>query len=103
MLATSRSWKRQGKILPWGLQRNIALLTPDLSLVLLSRLGALKGSLVLFPVRAHVVACQVPGGGRSRSNHTLVFLSLSYSLPPLSLKINKYRKKTNLIQGSFRF
>lgn len=31
MLATSRSWKRPGKILPWGLQRDIGLLTPDFS------------------------------------------------------------------------
>ena len=39
-----------------------------------------------------LVAGQVPsGGGCMRGNHTLMFLSLSFSLPsPLSLKINKY-------------
>ena len=45
-----------------------------------------KQSLVLFPVRAHAwVAGQVPCRGSVRSNHTLMFLSLSFSLPsPLS-------------------
>ena len=45
-----------------------------------------KGSPVRFPVRAHAwVAGQVPSGGHVRSNHTLMFLSLSFSLPsPLS-------------------
>ena len=48
-----------------------------------------KGSLVLFPVRAHAwVAGQVPSRGCMRGSHTLMFLSLSPSLP-LSLKINK--------------
>ena len=44
-----------------------------------------KGSLVQFLVRAHAwVACQVPGRGRMRGNHTLMFL-LSFSVPsPLS-------------------
>ena len=37
---------------------------------------------VQFPVRAHVwVAGQVPSRGRMRGNHTLMFLSLSPSLP----------------------
>ena len=41
-----------------------------------------KGLLVQFPVRAHAwVAGQVPSRGRSRSNHTLMFLSLSFSFP----------------------
>ena len=45
-----------------------------------------KGSLVQFPVRAHVwVVGQVPSGGYVRGNHTLIFLSLSFFLPfPLS-------------------
>ena len=45
-----------------------------------------KGSLVQFPIRAHAwVAGQVPSGGHMRGNHTLMFLSLSFSLPsPLS-------------------
>ena len=48
-----------------------------------------KGSPVQFPVRAHTwVASQVPSRGHSRGNHTLMFLSLSFSLP-LSKKINK--------------
>ena len=48
-----------------------------------------KGLPVRFPVRAHVwVAGQVPSGGHTRGNHTLIFLSLSPSLP-LSLKINQ--------------
>ena len=49
-----------------------------------------KGSLVRFPVRAHSwVVDQVPSGGHERGNHTLMFLSLSFSFPSLSLKINK--------------
>ena len=48
-----------------------------------------RGLLVRFPVRAQAwVAGQVPSGGHVRGNHTLIFLSLSPSLP-LSLKINK--------------
>ena len=47
-----------------------------------------KGSPVRFPVRAHAwVAGQVPSGRHARGNHTLIFLSLSPSLPH-SLKIN---------------
>ena len=42
---------------------------------------------VQFPVRAYAwVAGQVPSRGRSRGNHTLVFLSLSFSLPSLLSK-----------------
>ena len=49
-----------------------------------------KGSPVRFPVWAHAwVAGQVPNGGHIRGNHTLMFLSLSFSLPSPSLKINK--------------
>ena len=55
-------------------------------LVWLSGLGTSlqsKRSPVQFPVRAHAwVAVQVPSRGRMRSNHTLMFLSLSFSLPP---------------------
>ena len=48
-----------------------------------------KGSLVRFPVRAHAwVSGQVPSTGCTRGNHTLMFLSLSFSLPS-PLKINK--------------
>ena len=60
-------------------------------LVWLSGLSAglrIKGSLVQFPVRAHAwVAGQVPSRGCTRVNHTLMFLSLYFSLPsPLSKK-----------------
>ena len=52
-----------------------------------------KQSLVQFPVWAHAwVAGQVPSRGCVRGNHTLMFLSLSFSLPsPLSK--NKILKK----------
>ena len=58
-------------------------------LVWLSGLSAglqTKGSLVRFLGRAHAwVAGQILGGVRSRGDHTLTFLSLSFSLPsPLS-------------------
>ena len=44
---------------------------------------------VRFPVRAHTwVTGWIPGWGRVRGNHTLMFFSLSPSLP-LSLEINK--------------
>ena len=45
-----------------------------------------KGSPVRFPVRAHAcVVGQVPSWGHMRGNHTLMFLSLSFSLlSPLS-------------------
>ena len=37
---------------------------------------------VQFPVKAHAWAVeQVPSGVRTRGNHTLMFLSLSFSLP----------------------
>ena len=56
-------------------------------------------SLVPFPVRPHAwVAGQVPRRGCVRGNHTLMFLSISLSLPsPLSKKINKILKKKNNI------
>ena len=48
-----------------------------------------KGLQVQFPVRAHAwVAVQVPSKGCVRGNHTLMFLSLSFSLP-YPLKVNK--------------
>ena len=54
-----------------------------------------KGSLVQFPVRAHAwVTGQVSNRGHVRGNHTLMFVSLSFSLLPLSPKINKIFKKT---------
>ena len=52
-----------------------------------------KGSLVGFPLRAHAwVAGQIPSRRCARGNHTMMFLSLSSSLPR-SLKINKIFKK----------
>ena len=56
-----------------------------------------KGSLVRFPVRAHAwivgqFPC-LPGG--ARGNHTLMFLSLSFSLPSLLSK-NKYTKSLKI-------
>ena len=53
---------------------------------------------VWFQVRAHAwVVGQDPSRGHGRGNHTLMFLSLSFSLPsPLSKnKINKILKKIN--------
>ena len=56
-----------------------------------------KRSPVQFPVRAHAwVVGQVPSGGQVRGNHTLIFLSLSFSLPsPLSKnkKIKSFLKR----------
>ena len=51
--------------------------------------------LVWFPVSAHArVVGQVPSWGHVKGNHTLMFLSLSFSLPfPLSKQINKIFKK----------
>ena len=45
-----------------------------------------EGLSVRFPVRAHAwVVGQVPSAGSAKGNHTLMFLSLSFSLPfPLS-------------------
>ena len=41
-----------------------------------------EGLLVQFPARAHAwVAVQVPSRGRVGDNHTLMFLTLSISLP----------------------
>ena len=85
------------------------LMTPRLTikmlfwpwLVWLSGLSAglrTKELLVQFPVRAHAwIVDQVPSGGLVRGNHTLMFLSLSFSLPsPLSKnKINKIFKNKN--------
>ena len=79
-------------------------------LVWLSGLNAslqTKGSLVRFPVRAHAwVVGQVPSTGRMRGNHTLIFLSLSLFLFPLSLKIinkiflkeRKFIKNTKMLK-----
>ena len=56
-------------------------------LVWLSELSAglqTKGSPIQFPVRAHAwVEGQVPSRGCLRGNHTVMFLSLSFSLLPL--------------------
>ena len=68
--------------------------------MLLSGLSAglqTKGSLVLFPVRAHAwFVGQVPCGRPTRGNHILLFPSLSPSFP-LSLKINKILQHTENI------
>ena len=54
-----------------------------------------KGLLVLFPVRAHAwVVGQDPSRGRTRGNHTLMFLSLFFSLLcPLKIKSFKRKRK----------
>ena len=67
-----------------------------------------KGRRVWFPVRAHAwVVGQVPSRGRVQGNHTLMFLSLSFSLPsPLSKnKINKifFKKTANLKKKTMAF
>ena len=66
-------------------------------LMLLSELSTspqTKRSPVQFPVRAHAwVAGQAPSRGPVRGKHTLMFLSFSFSLPPLCWKINKILKK----------
>ena len=71
-------------------------------MVWLSGLSAclrIKGSLVRFPVRVHAwVAGQVPSGGRERGHHTLMFLSLSFSLPSPLSKNNKIFKKIFLFK-----
>ena len=52
-----------------------------------------KGSLVRFPVREHAwVMGQVPGREHVRGNHTLMFLSLSFSYTSPCLKINFLKK-----------
>ena len=64
-----------------------------------------KGSLVQFPVGSHAwIAGQVPSGGHVRGNHTLMFLSLSFSLPsPLSKNLKKKSNHLeNLEQTSMR-
>ena len=48
------------------------------------------------------VTGQVPSRGRARGNHTLMFLSLSPSLP-LSLKISKIRVMTGIWTRTARF
>ena len=49
-----------------------------------------KGSPNRFPIRAHAwIVGQVSRGGHTRGNHTLIFLSLSFSFLSSSLKINK--------------
>ena len=53
-----------------------------------------KGSLVQFPCRAHAwIVGQVPSWGSSRGNHTLMFLSLFFSLPYLLSKHKLIRLK----------
>ena len=54
-----------------------------------------KGSLVPFPVRAHAwVGGQVPSEGHTTGNHTMMFLSLSSSLPsPLKINFLNLKKK----------
>ena len=62
-------------------------LTPRLVWLRLSAGLKTQGSLVRFPGRAHAwVVGQVTS---ARGNHTLMFISLFFSLLPLSLKINK--------------
>ena len=73
MMGIFVKWKRRQE--PW--------------LVWLSGLSAglwTKGSPVQLPLRAHAwVMDQLPRKGHTRGNHTLLFLSLSFSLPsPLS-------------------
>ena len=59
----------------------------------LSRGLRIKELLLPFPVRARAwVVGQVPSRGSMRGNHTLMFFSLSPSLP-LSLKIKKTKNK----------
>ena len=63
-----------------------------------TRLGT-KGSPVGFPVRTHAwVAGQVPSGECKRGNHTLMFLSFSFSFPSPLSKNNKYNLKKNELQ-----
>ena len=41
-----------------------------------------RGTLVRFPFKSHAwVVVPVPGGGQVRDHRTLMFLSLSFSLP----------------------
>ena len=74
---------KRNQLLPW--------------LVWLSGLSAglrTKGTLVQFQVRVHAwVAGQVPSRRNAKGNHTMMFLSLSFSLPSPSLKINKQNLK----------
>ena len=60
-----------------------------------------KGSPVWFPVRAHAwVVGWVPSGGHVRGNHTLMFLSFSFSLPFSKNKYIKLKKKKQLTEAS---
>ena len=71
----------------------------------LSRLSAglqTKGLLVQFPVMAHAwVAGQVPSRGHMGGNHTLMFLSLSFSFPspPCKSKEMKSLKKIEILKS----
>ena len=64
-----------------------------------------KGLPVQFPVRAHAwVAGQVPSRGHVKGNHTLMFLSLSFSLPSTLSKNNKSLKKPPIISyGIYKY
>ena len=59
-----------------------------------------RGSLVQLPVRAQSwVVGQVPSRGYMRGNHTLLFLSLAFSLPSPCIKMHKYNLLKNLERG----
>ena len=61
-----------------------------------------KGSPVQLPVRAHAwVTGQVSNKEHMRGNRTLMFLSLSFSLPTLS-KIIKQNLFKNLTNGEIK-
>ena len=61
-----------------------------------------KGLPVRFPVRAHAwVVGHIPSGGHVRVNHTLIFLSLSYSFPS-SLSKNKVKSLKNIYKNKRR-
>ena len=76
-------------------------------LVWLSGLSAglrTKGLPVQFPVRTLVwVVGQVPSWGRTRGNHTLMFLSLSLPSPSLKIKIKSFKKRYTFIISSVIF
>ena len=69
----------------------------ELWLVWLSGMSAglqTKRSRVPFSLKAHAwIVGQAPGGGHVTGNHTLMFLSLSFSLPSLLSK-NLFKKIT---------
>ena len=96
-------WPKTTLLLP-VCPRDTKSLESKVWLVWLSELSTglqTRGSLVRFPVRTQAwVAGQVLIRGRAKGNHTLMFLSLSFSLPsPLSKnKINKiFFKKSSKI------